>query len=85
METTVKRSADWLFIIGLPLLIIGYLALMLWVYFMIISVPLYILGAALVAFSRKSRKVKMLIIIPTFLLNTTTLMFLTNFFTKVFS
>ncbi len=85
METTAKKPTDWLFIIGLPLLIIGYLALMLWIYFMVISIPLYIIGAVLVAFSRKSRKVKLLIIIPTFFLNTTAIIILVNLFGITFS
>jgi hypothetical protein len=75
MEPVAKRSTDWLFIIGLVFLILGYLFLMLWIYGMFIGAPIYLIGAALIGFSRKSRKVKLWIILPTLLLNTTTIMY----------
>ena len=75
MEPVAKKSADWLFIVGLVFLILGYLFLMLWIYGMFIGAPIYLLGAILIAFSRKSRKVKLWIILSTFFLNTTTIMY----------
>ncbi|CAN5124315.1 hypothetical protein BH09BAC3_BH09BAC3_30150 [soil metagenome] len=68
-EIQVKKSKDWLFIFGLIIFLFGYIVFAVPTMMSFVALPIYVLGAILLLFSRRSWRTKLLIIVPTFFIN----------------
>ncbi len=69
MEAGTKKRTDWLFIIGLIPFVPGYLIFAFPTMVSFFGLPFYVIGGLLIVFSRKRWWIKVLIILPTLILN----------------
>jgi hypothetical protein len=63
------RETDRKFIFGLGLMIFGYAVINILIYFAVFGLPFYFVGTALVLFSKKPWKTKLVITIAPLIIN----------------